>query len=93
MTPGGHGLNVHEFGDLTESCKSVGVCFNPHNKEHGSRDDINKHVGDFGNIEADQNGEAVVDIRWPNMANDNLWTLNDGPNSIIGRALVVCYMC
>ncbi len=87
MTPGYHGFHVHQFGDLTQSCKSAGGHFNPHNKEHGSPEDFNRHVGDLGNIIADENGEAVVDIQ------DYFLTMNGGPNSIIGRAVVVCYMC
>ncbi|CAG2116538.1 unnamed protein product [Medioppia subpectinata] len=83
LAKGPHGFHVHQFGDLTNSCVSAGGHFNPHNREHGSPDDFNRHVGDLGNIFADDSGEAVIDIQ------DYYLTLNSGPNSIVGRAVVV----
>ena len=41
-----------------------------------------RHVGDLGNIEADENGTAVVNIK------DKMLTLT-GPLSIVGRSMVV----
>jgi len=84
LKPGQHGFHIHEFGDLTQSCKNTGVCFNPDNREHGSPKDSNRHVGDLGNILANRNGKAVV-----NIDATNLFSLNEGPNPVIGRSLVV----
>ncbi|XP_061414822.1 copper chaperone for superoxide dismutase [Lethenteron reissneri] len=58
LRPGPHGLHVHEFGDLTNGCFSCGGHFNPHRSNHGSPDDPNSHVGDLGNITADEHGRA-----------------------------------
>jgi superoxide dismutase, Cu-Zn family len=82
LTPGKHGFHVHEFGDLTDGCKSAGAHFNPTNKKHGGPDDKDRHVGDLGNIVADKDGKAVINMT------DDVITLN-GPQSIIGRAVVV----
>jgi len=41
-----------------------------------------RHVGDLGNVVADETGEAVINIK------DRMITLT-GPNSVIGRSLVV----
>lgn len=82
LAPGKHGFHVHEFGDYTGGCASTGSHFNPFNKTHGSPIDEVRHVGDLGNVEADADGKATVDII------DGVITLT-GPNSIIGRAIVV----
>jgi len=82
LTPGKHGIHVHEFGDSTDGCTSAGAHFNPHGKEHGAPQDANRHVGDLGNLEADASGVAQVKIE------DSLISLT-GDLSIIGRSLVV----
>lgn len=82
LPPGEHGFHVHEFGDLSNGCTSAGLHFNPHNKNHGSPNDDDRHVGDLGNIVADASGNAKIDIT------DNLMSLM-GENSVVGRAIVV----
>ena len=84
LTPGKHGFHIHEFGDMTDGCKSMGGHFNPKKLTHGSPDDMTRHVGDLGNIVADKNGIAKFDF-W-----DKNITLN-GLNSIIGRGVVVSF--
>jgi len=82
LTKGLHGFHVHEFGDTTNGCVSAGAHFNPYGKVHGGPTDQIRHVGDLGNVEAGDSGSALVDIK------DSIIQLS-GPNSIIGRALVV----
>ncbi|PPQ96676.1 hypothetical protein CVT26_010305, partial [Gymnopilus dilepis] len=77
-----HGFHVHQFGDLSDGCLSAGPHFNPYGKTHGAPTASSRHVGDLGNIEADDNGVANFEI------SDKLISLN-GPRSIIGRAVVV----
>jgi len=79
---GKFGFHVHESGDIREACKSVGGHFNPNKMEHGSPVDSMRHVGDLGNIVADQNGNADINVV------DNHISLK-GTNSIAGRAFVV----
>jgi Cu-Zn family superoxide dismutase len=84
LSAGKHGFHVHQFGDLSDTSKgeSAGGHFNPHGSEHGERESEQRHVGDFGNIEATQAGVANIDFV------DPLVTLS-GPNSILGRAIVI----
>ncbi|KAM7308644.1 superoxide dismutase [Ixodes scapularis] len=82
LTPGDHGLHVHSLGDLTKGCNSTGTHFNPMHKDHGAREDRERHVGDLGNINADVTGKARVYI------SDGMISLI-GHHNIIGRALVV----
>lgn len=84
LTPGKHGFHVHQWGDLTDTQEgmSAGGHFNPSEKPHGKPADQERHVGDLGNIEADESGKAVVDIT------DSMLTFG-GPHSIIGRSMMV----
>lgn len=63
-------------------CMSSGPHFNPEGVEHGAPTDSVRHVGDLGNIVADDSGVAKVDIT------DKHIQLS-GANSILGRTVVV----
>jgi len=82
LTPGQHGFHVHEFGDSTNGCISAGAHFNPHKKTHGGPSDVERHAGDLGNVVADADGKAKVDMV------DSQIALS-GEGCIIGRSLVV----
>lgn len=78
-----HGFHIHEFGDCTSSDgTSAGGHFNPHDREHGAPTDQARHVGDLGNLPADENGVAEV-----NYVDEKLSF--DGADSILGRGLIV----
>ena len=80
LKPGEHGFHIHEFGDMSDGCKSMGGHYNPDGVDHG---DINEgHVGDLGNITADQSGTAKFTIEAKRV--DLL-----GDRSVIGRGFVV----
>ncbi len=82
LKPGNHGFHIHQFGDYTGGCVSAGGHFNPAGKEHGGPKDDNRHAGDLGNVVADSNGTVTLDIV------DSQIPLT-GPNSIVGRSVVV----
>ena len=80
LEPGLHGFHIHEFGDMSDGCKSMGGHYNPDGVDHG---DINKgHVGDLGNITADESGTAKFTIEAKRI--DLI-----GERSVIGRGFVV----
>lgn len=43
-------------------CISTGPHYNPHNETHGGPEAEIRHVGDFGNIVAQENGIAILNI-------------------------------
>lgn len=83
LTPGEHGFHVHEFGDCSAAdATSAGGHFNPHKTPHAGPDVTPRHVGDLGNLVADQSGKAHYDRV------DSLVAL-EGANSVIGYGLIV----
>jgi len=82
LSPGMHGFHVNDKGDLRKGCASAGPHFNPYMTMHGSPMDPLRHVGDLGNIEANAEGTAEIDVM------DHYLTLT-GVRGAIGRALVV----
>lgn len=77
-----HGFHIHEYGDLTEGCKTAGAHYNPFNKTHGGPQDKERHIGDLGNLKADDKGNAYLTVT------DPLIKLF-GDTSVIGRSCVV----
>lgn len=78
-----HGFHVHQFGDCSAADgTSAGGHFNPRDMQHGGPSDMHRHVGDLGNIQSDKDGVAHLDIK------DAQISLT-GPNSIIGRAIII----
>ena len=63
-------------------CGSTGGHFNPTNKTHGDISAAVRHVGDYGNIQADNNGNIVGTF------SDKVSKLY-GPMGIIGRTIVL----
>ena len=83
LTEGKHGFHVHEFGDCSSlDGKSAGGHFNPDGKPHAGPDSPERHVGDFGNLEAAADGKAHYSRV------DNLVAMS-GPHSVIGRAIII----
>ncbi len=78
-----HGFHVHKSGDLSRGCDSLCEHFNPFNKSHGGRHDIERHVGDLGNITANSLGKIQIEFT------DHLIKLRGGDANIIGRGLVI----
>lgn len=75
-----HGFHIHQYGDCSaDDGTSAGGHFNPRGNEHAGPDAMNRHMGDMGNINADENGNATLDYV------DG--TIN--MNQIIGRGIIV----
>jgi Cu-Zn family superoxide dismutase len=83
LAPGKHGFHIHELGDCSApDGTSAGGHYNPDNHPHAGPDQMDRHMGDLGNLEADGMGTAHY------RRTDGYVTLN-GPHSVIGRAVIV----
>jgi Cu-Zn family superoxide dismutase len=79
-----HAIHIHQYGDLTsKDGKSAGDHYNPMHHPHALPDKENRHAGDFGNLESDQNGNADFKLTVDNIS------LAGRLSPIIGRAVVV----
>jgi Cu-Zn family superoxide dismutase len=80
LTPGKHGFHIHELGDLrSDDGTSAGGHYNPEGHKHGGPDDAERHVGDLGNITADESGKAMVKMTVRGLQ----------VHFVVGRSLVV----
>eukprot|EP00092_Neocalanus_flemingeri_P026662 GFUD01028905.1.p1 GENE.GFUD01028905.1~~GFUD01028905.1.p1 ORF type:complete len:265 (+),score=100.90 GFUD01028905.1:82-876(+) len=81
LTPGEHGLAIHETGDTSRGCASLGDHYNPRGTRHGSPDNgqEDRHVGDLGNVLAGPDGRARFRLVDPLV---KVW-------DVIGRSVVV----
>lgn len=84
LTPGLHGIHVHEKGDCSApDAMSAGGHFNPAGKPHGAPDSAEHHGGDLGNLTADKSGNATLSIEVGGI------TLDQSANSIVGKGVIV----
>jgi len=78
-----HGFHIHQYGDISSSDgKSTGGHYNPAGHDHSGPDSEMRHIGDLGNLKANDKGVAkykrldkVVKLR--------------GKSGIIGRGITV----
>ena len=81
LSPGNHGIHVHQYHVLNGNCSSTGPHFNPYRRDHGDHSDKYKHVGDLGNWVADENRTI-----------DSTLTTNlklYGESGILGKSIVI----
>jgi Cu-Zn family superoxide dismutase len=87
LTPGKHGLHIHENGDCAlPDFKSAGGHFNPFQKHHGIDNPQGKHAGDIPNLEVNKDGTVEMTV----VATET--TLGKGPGSLLkegGTAIVI----
>jgi Cu-Zn family superoxide dismutase len=80
---GDHGFHVHEFGDCSApDATSAGGHFNPTGMAHAGPTAEKRHIGDLGNITADDKGNATLDYVDKHLA-------RSGAHSIIGYAVIL----
>jgi Cu-Zn family superoxide dismutase len=80
-----HGFHVHDKGDCSApDAMSAGGHFNPSGQQHGSMSAPgHHHAGDMDNLKADASGRAQASFELTEV------TVAPGPNSVVGRAVVV----
>jgi len=78
-----HGFHVHESGDISQGCESMCAHFNPYGKNHGDRNSRERHVGDLGNLETDDEGRVRCTLR------DSVIKLRGYRANIVGRGLII----
>lgn len=81
---GVHALYVHENGDCSKSGKAAGGHLNPTKAKHGPPASSQRHAGDFGNLNADEEGNATF-----SMTTDSVTMEPDRPDSILNRAVII----
>jgi superoxide dismutase, Cu-Zn family len=83
LTKGKHGFHIHEFGDCSSADgSSAGGHFNPASLNHGGPMDKMRHMGDMGNLDADESGNAHLEYVDPMIS-------LEGENSVIGKSVIV----
>lgn len=83
LKDGLHGFHIHEYGDLSDGCKSACAHFNPFHKKHGGLYSKERHAGDLGNIES-KNGisKGVLYV-------NGICLLRRPKTSVLGRMFVI----
>jgi Cu-Zn family superoxide dismutase len=86
LSPGKHGIHIHEKGDLSDAhLASTGGHWDPDmHKHHGGTTGDMRHAGDLGNVEADASGKAHLAETITGL------TVGDGGNhDVVGHAVVI----
>jgi Cu-Zn family superoxide dismutase len=85
LTPGQkHAFHIHQYGDCSApDGMSAGGHYNPEGHQHGLPDSENRHAGDLGNVQADDQGKAHYEITVTNVS------IVGSKNPIIGRGVIV----
>ena len=79
-----HAFHIHQYGDCSAlDGVSAGGHYNPEGHQHGLPDAENRHAGDLGNVQADEQGKAHYEIAVTNIS------ITGAKNPIIGRGVIV----
>lgn len=81
-----HAIHIHEYGDLTQGCKSTGKHLNPYGDTHGSPYFTStQHAGDLiNNLFTDEKGCARITFFDTKLSLDP-----QKPECVLGRAVVI----
>ena len=86
LSPGMHGIHIHEKGDCSPTFAAAGAHFNPQGKHHGLKNPDGPHAGDLPDLQVDANGVGYL-----NTTTDR-FTLSASPTSVFdsdGSSLVI----
>ncbi len=85
VSPGEHGVHIHAIGDCSAADgTSAGGHWNPTGVAHGKWGEGEFHLGDIGNLTADEQGMGKIELT------TNLWEMNTGSDiDVIGKAIIV----
>jgi len=85
VTPGKHGIHVHEKGSCEDGGKAAGGHFNPHGTAHGflPEDGLHAaHAGDMGNILIEEDGTGTLVVELPELS-------LAGEHGVVGKAVIL----
>ena len=84
LKPGAvHGFHIHETGKCEgPDFKSAGEHFNPKKIDHGGPASHARHIGDLGNLVANKEGVAKVDVVLKDLTNEEI-------DSLIGKSVII----
>ena len=86
VSPGDHGLHIHENGSCADLGKGAGGHYNPDGVQHGylPKDGATMaHSGDMGNIVVGADGTGTLEVVLPDVA------LTSGAHTVNGRAIIL----
>ncbi|RMG07934.1 MAG: superoxide dismutase family protein [Planctomycetota bacterium] len=85
LKPGSkHGFHIHQWGDVSDpKGKATGGHYNPEGHAHAGPGKGMRHAGDLGNIVADAQGKAHLELTVDNISVAGL------KNPIVGRGMIV----
>lgn len=86
VSPGQHGLHVHQFGRCDDGGQAAGGHYNPDGVKHGylPNDGFEQaHAGDLGNIEVGDDGTGTLELIVPNLR------LSGGRYTVGGRSIIL----
>lgn len=86
VSPGQHGLHIHQFGGCGNGGSDAGGHYNPDSVPHGflpTDGFVKAHAGDLGNIEVAQDGTGSLHLILPGLV------LSGGAYSIGARAIIL----
>jgi len=86
VTPGKHGLHIHQYGACGDAGNAAGGHYNPHGVKHGllpTDGFTGAHAGDLGNIDIGADGSGTLELTLPELR------LSGGEHSVGGRSVIL----